>query len=268
MKPFKMFSRLTLGLVFSSLAVVQVATADHVLKIHRQTELRKTDGDLVHAAEGEGRIYLGAGRARFDQGDLTSWILLAESNRLLIVHHGERNYQELQLPVRLEDYFDAEERDDLQALEKGIGVMAPFQLTAEESKIGPWQARKAVLEDTPPEGGSSYTYEVWLAELGIDLDLYQELSRNAGALNLALRGLADRMAGMSGFPVRRRSVVRGAGSYEVDDRKLESVEEREVPASVYGPPEGYIRIPFDVEQWFRFGGSGSAPDAEAVSGGE
>jgi hypothetical protein len=238
-----------LALALAGAALPVTASADDVLEMRRVTELYQNDGQLVHRGEETGRVYLGARRARFDQGDHYSWILLEAEGKLLLLRHDEATYQELRLPVRLEDYVSEERRRGIAALERRAAPRMVLRRTDEEREIGGWRGRKTVLAGSPLEGGESYEYELWLAHTPVDARLYGELTWSFGALNLILRGTAALMAGLGGFPVLRRSIVRSSASFEVDSRTLVSVESREVPDSVYSPPADYQLIPFDVEEW-------------------
>ena len=83
-----------------------------------------------------------------------------------------------------------------------------------------------------------------------DLELYRELVRNSGAMDLLMRGSAEQIASLPGFPVEREGVVRRtSGREDFDHRSLLSVTKRDLPPSFYQPPAGYRAIPFQLDKW-------------------
>lgn len=251
-----LLTALAAGMLASLAPVSATAGTAHVLEIRRITEHYQTgenllDGRLVHRGEETGRIYLAADRARYDQGDGHSWILLEDERRLLLLRHDEATYQELRLPVRLEDHLNEEQREAVAEMERRAAPAVTVTATAEEREIDGRRARKTLLAGAAAEGVAIYDHEVWLADLPVDTRLYGELTRSFGALHLIFRGTAERLAQLDGFPVLRRSVVTKSASYEVDTRTLESIETREVPDAVFAPPAGYSEVPFAVEEWLQ-----------------
>ena len=117
--------------------------------------------------------------------------------------------------------------------------------------IRAYRSRRFVIEGTPPRAKTRFRYNLWVTpDLPCDLELYRELLRNSGALDLRLRGAADLIAGLPGFPVEREAVVeRPSGAEDLDRRVLLSVEKRDLPASFYQPPAGYRAIPFQFDRW-------------------
>lgn len=229
------------------------ARGEDVLEIHRHTEWRASDGTLVLSDDAEGRLYLGEGRARFDQGEGASWILLQEEGKLVLLNHPQKTFQEFALPVRLEDYASPEEQEKLRKVAPSLVPEMELSRTGETREIEGWQARKWVLEGKPPEGTTTYTYELWLADLPIDEELCAELLRSFGAAHFVQRGIASRMAELPGFPVLRRSVVGYAhGRRDLDTRRLVSLTAESVPPGFYTPPEGYRRLPFVLADWMQF----------------
>ncbi|MDY7094861.1 MAG: hypothetical protein SX243_17955 [Acidobacteriota bacterium] len=229
-----------------------VAAADHVLEIERRVELR-VDGEVDRSSTDRGRIYLGDQRARFDQGDLQSWILQLDRQRLLFLHHGEQTYLELQLPARLEDYLSAEERSKLERAESELVPQWSVEPTSEMREFAAWKARKVLITGALEREDTEYRHELWLSdELSIPLPLYQALIRSQGAVYFHFRDFATELASLPGFPVYRQTrVTNDQGREHFETRRLVAVEERPAADRLYALPEGYTRVEFAQSQWAR-----------------
>lgn len=225
--------------------------ADQVVHIERHSEMWSSGGDLVLEGTEEGTLYLGNERARFDQGPKTSWIFQGDQNKLLLLDHDRGTVQEIRLPVRLEDYFEGEDLKNFEVIERRVAPEVETVTEPERKEIGDWSARRVTLRGTPPESETLYEYELWITlDLPINQDLHGELLQSFGALHLPHRDIARQIAGLDGFPIVRRSVVRHkGGSKDVDVRRVTAVTRDEVPADTYEAPGDYRQIPFDPTAW-------------------
>lgn len=237
--------------VLLTFAAASVA-ADDVLEIRRVVEQYDANDHLVQAGEETGVLYVESGRARYDQGAQVSWILLQDEGRLILLSHDSATYQELSLPVRLEDYLPEAQHAQVVAMEDAMAPQMTLHRTDEERTIGSWRARKTEISGSPSANEDEYEYELWMAQgVLVDAGIFGELTRSFGALNIVLRKTAGMLADLDGFPVLRRSVTRSPGSYLVDSRTLVSAERRDVPDSIYRPPANYTWVPFQVGDWIQ-----------------
>jgi Domain of unknown function (DUF4412) len=224
--------------------------ADDVLEIARHTEVWKADGALFNTAEEQGTIYLGKERARFDQGKV-SWILRADQQRMWLLDHDTKSYQEFAIPMQLEAYLKPEERAQFEQLSTWAMTEIEVKEIGEAQSIEGWPSTKVAMSVRSPGSSTGYTYDLWLSDrLPIDLHLFQSLLRNIGAVDVTHRAVADRMAQLAGFPVVRDSVIElEQGHRAIDRRRLVSLVEREVPETQYTPPPEYQAVPFSFSQW-------------------
>lgn len=205
-RPLRTPAALTLILAATLLAA-DPAAADDVLEIVRRTGSRLPDGKLLYSSEERGTLSLGADNARFDQGADTSWILRRRDGVLLLVRHDARTYERLPLPVRFEDYLDEPQRRQVAEMTAWQAPDLATQPTSEWRTIRSYRSRRFVIEGTPPRSKIHFRYDLWVTpDLPFDLALYRELLRSHGALDLRLRGAAERIAELPGFPVEREGL--------------------------------------------------------------
>jgi|GEM_PF-6179196 len=245
------------------LALAPPVAADQVVTIERHAESWSSGGDLVLSGTEEGTLYLGTGKARFDQGKDSSWILRPDLGELVFLDHAASTFFVVPLPVRLEDFYDAAE---IAKLHKAESVLAPRLETvvgAEHRPVDGYSAWRVTLKGKPPEGKTRFDYELWMTgDLPVDRQLYGNLVRSFGALDLTYRAVARTMAGLDGFPVARRSVVtHSGGAREIDVRRVTGFEERPVADDLYAPPANYRRVPFDPSDRIDLHGDPDRPPA-------
>lgn len=254
------WSHVALTVSLGSLLVAPLF-ADDVVRIERLSETWSSGGELVLEGTEEGILYLGDDMARFDQGTKTSWILQRDRGRLLLLDHDQATFQDLRLPVRLEEYFDGEDLESFRALERRVAPRIETAIEPEPKEIDGWTAHRVTLEGTPAESETRYEYELWVTrDLPIDEKLHGALLRSFGALHLAHRDIAREIAALDGFPVVRRSLVtRAGGARDVDVRRVIEVTDRDVDPALYRPPEEYRRVPFDPSAWVRVTAAEAAP---------
>lgn len=251
MKRRSMNRRLLLPVLSILLLAAGPLVADDVLEIARTTGVR-SEGQLLSSKDERGTLYLGAGNARFDQGNV-SWILRRGDNILLLVRHDSKTYERMPLPVRFEDLLTEPQRNQL--TEMLLPAKAPLLLTraTEESRtLRGYPSRRFVIEGMPREN-VTFNYDLWVStDLPIDLGLYRDLVRNVGALDLQLRGVAAQIADLPGFPIERDGVLRKGGREDFDHRSLLSMTKLDLPPSHYQPPTGYREIAFQADKWVEF----------------
>lgn len=241
-------------LAIAILLAARVLAADDVLEIVRRSGSRLPDGNLLYSNEERGTLSLGPGCARFDQGPNTSWIFRRAESVLLLVRHDAKTYERLPVPVRFEDYLNDADKRKLAEMLPGQAPELSTEPTSEWRTVRSYRSRKYVIQGKPPRGKLDYRYDLWVtSDLPFDLALYSDLVRSSGALDLRLRGAAEKIADLPGFPVERQGVIRrDNGREDFDHRFLLSVAKRDLPASFYEPPAGYRAIPFEPGRWVDF----------------
>ncbi len=242
---------LTWLLTAGSLAAPAAAT-DRVYQISRESRVLRGPGGDVFAEEKEGgKLYVSGSKVRFDHGEKVSWILDASRSELLLVRHDLRLFHVLPVPFELEDYARTPEEKVLLEGRKAV-AMSGIEVKAHpgKEKVGDYEASRFEVSGHSPDGSNRVAYDLWLSPaMPGDEGLYRALLREFGGADLMLRPVARKMAELPGFPVLRRSVLTFAQGRSVDERKLVTVEEKSLPASVFAAPAGYRQQPFDLEDW-------------------
>jgi hypothetical protein len=243
-----MTRRLLLPLLSTLLLAAGPLLADDVLEIARTTGIRSA-GQLLSSKEERGTLYLGAGNVRFDQGPSVTWILRHGDGVLFLVRHDTKTYERLPLPVRFEDLLSEPQKSQLIEMLPAKAPTLTTLPTAESRTVHGHDSRRFVIDGTPREN-VSFHFDLWVStDLSIDLDLYRDLVRNVGALDLQLRGAAAQIADLPGFPVEREGVLKKGEREDFDHRSLLSLTKRDLPPSHYQPPAGYREIAFQADRW-------------------
>ena len=246
-----MTRRLLLPVLSTLLLATGPLLADDVLEIARTAGTRSADGQLLSSREERGTLYLGAGNARFDQGPNVTWILRRAEGVLLLVRHDAKTYERLPLPVRFEDLLTEPQRAQVIEMLPAKAPTLTTRATEESRTLRGHPSRKFVIDGTPKEN-VSFHYDLWVADLPVDMSLYRDLIRNTGALDLQMRGVAVQIADVPGFPVERDGILKKNGREDFDHRSLLSMTRRDLPPSHYQPPAGYREIAFQADKWVEF----------------
>lgn len=247
--------RLALLLPFFLAAGLLPAAAEatgHVYHLSREARvLRGPAGDVFAEEKEEGRLYVSGSKVRFDHGEKVSWILDASRSELLLVRHDLRLFHVLPVPFELEDFARTPEEKELLESRKAV-AMSGIEVKEHpgKEKMGAYEASRFEVSGHSPDGSNRVSYELWLSPaMPGDEGLYRALLREFGGADLMLRPLARRMAELPGFPVLRRSVLSFPQGHSTDERKLVSVEEKTLAASLFAAPAGYRQQAFDLKEW-------------------
>lgn len=248
------FARLPVSLAAALVLMLPAlpAAAGKVYRIERDAKLIRGPGnEVTHEERDLGILYVGASQVRFDQGDKVSWILDAGRGQLILVRHDFRRYHVMSVPFELEDYAKTPHLQAIVADRKGQALVGiETSPRPEKRRIGEYETTRVDLGGHSPDGANRYEYELWMSSaMGGDAALYAALLREFGSADLLLRPIARRLAEVPGFPVLRRSVAYFPEGRLIDERKLVTVEEKDLPASTFEPPAGYRLEPFDLEDW-------------------
>lgn len=213
------------------LAAALPAGADTFLTIKSRVEGLKMPGQ---SPEGEIKIWIAGDRLRRDDGD-TSAILRMDQNKLFLVNHLDKTYNELTLPLDFKKLALAGE----EALKTVVQVTP----TSETKKIRDWSTRKVkvVLSNA---AGLKLDTTLWMST---DIPSYQAFTRMLVSLTALQPGgvpLARQMEQLEGIPVLQETDVTVEGGRFKTREELVSAETKDAPAGLYDPPAGYTQEPF------------------------
>lgn len=239
-------------MILAGLLPALPAAAGHVYHLSRETQLlRGPASEVAHQESDGGVLSIAGSKVRFDQGQQVSWILDAARSELILVRHDRRLYHVLPVPLELEDFARTpEEKALLEERKKSSMVGIEVVPRGEQRRIGDYEASRVDVGGRSPDGTSSVRYELWQsAAMPGDEGLYRAILREFGSADLVLRPLVRKLAEVPGFPVLRRSVLVFPDGRSTDERKLVSIEEKDLPDSLFAPPAGYRNQPFDLMDW-------------------
>jgi hypothetical protein len=220
-----------IALLLLLLAAALPAGADTFLTIKSRVEGLKMPGQ---SPEGQITIWIAGDRLRRDDGD-TSAILRTDLNKLYLVNHLDKTYNELALPLDFKKLSLAGE----EALKTVVQVTP----TSETKKIRDWNTKKVkvVLSNA---AGLKLDTTLWVST---DIPSYQAFTRMLVSLTALQPGgvpLAQRMEQIEGIPVLQETDVTVDGGRFKTREELVSAETKDAPAGLYDPPAGYAKEPF------------------------
>lgn len=223
--------RIVLLPLFLLLTAALPAGADTFLTIKSRVEGLKMPGQ---SPDGEIKVWIAADRLRRDDGD-TSAILRMDQNKLYLVNHLDKTYNELPLPL------------DFKKLsmpgEEALKTVVQVTPTSETKKIRDWNTRKVkvVLSNA---AGLKLDTSLWVST---EIPSYQAFTRMLVSLTALQPGgvpLAKQMEQIEGIPVVQETDVTLDGSRFKTREELVSAETKDAPAGLYDPPAGYAKEPF------------------------
>lgn len=225
-----------------TLAAAAPAAADTLLTLesHRGPgpETGPGDGPAAEEETATVEVWIGDGRIRRDDGRVA---MALDGDRLLLINHDESTYSVLELPVDLESMLPEDMRRMAAAWKPQVSV----EPSDESREIGGWKARRWDVEVTSPMGLAIHN-RLWVTrDLAIDYAVFEQLTRALASLQPGGGAAMDELAAIDGFPVLVESTADFGGRTMESSERLVSVEQREPPAGLYQPPEGYDEKPFD-----------------------
>jgi hypothetical protein len=234
--------RLILAALVTALAV-RSAGADSLLTMKSHADAFQVKGDTQPAKDTEVRIWVAGDRVRRDEGD-TSMILRLDRNKLFLVHHPEKTYNELSLPVDFVRLMPKGKEDLGRTWEQRMKLTVKVTPSSETKKINGWSAQRVQM-DVLSAMGMKIGTTLWISK---DVAAYAALNRLTAALAALQPGAADwsqKLSQLDGFPVLKEDDVDALGARFKTREELVSVETKDAPAGTYDPPVGYTAAEFD-----------------------
>ncbi len=216
------------------------AQADIYLKQKVHTDSYKAAGKTFPEKDSVTQLWLTDQRARTDQGEETSMIILIDQGIVLAVDHNKLAYQEMPLDMGKE----LEQQDPKAAkLFKGLmgGMSAAVSETAETKKIGQWNCRKYLIEYTMPMGKSSA--EAWATtDIKVDYEMFYKASNAMLASQPGFDKMIEELKKIKGLVVYQVSVAKAMGAAVTTTTEVLECAEKKAPAGIYEVPAGYKKV--------------------------
>jgi len=227
-------------------------SADSLLTVKSHADAFELKGETQPAKDTEVRIWVSGDRIRRDEGD-TSMILRLDRNKLFLVHHPQKTYNEMTLPVDFVRLMPKGKEELGQTWARQMRLTVKVTPGGETKKIGGWNARRVQMEIVSAMGMKIGT-TLWVSK---DVAAYAALNKLTAALAALQPGAADwsqKLSQLDGFPVLKEDDVDALGAHFKTREELISVETKEAPAGIYDPPAGYKAEPFDPLEEAETGG--------------
>jgi hypothetical protein len=205
-------------------------------KVHTDSykAMGKTEKDSVTV------LWLGAQRARTDQGEESSMIMLLDQGLMYFIDHKKQRYTEM--PMDLSKELESE-NSQAAGLFKGLmgGMSAKVTETAETKKIGKWNCRKYLIEYTMPMGKSNA--EAWATtDIKIDYELFYTASNAMMAAQPGFGKVLEELKKIKGIIVYQVSVANAMGAAVTTTTEVLECLEKAAPAGIYELPGGYKKV--------------------------
>jgi hypothetical protein len=243
---------LILGLaVIVGLMAAMPLAADVYMKQKTHTDAFQMMGQSQPAKDMIMTIWLTEGKARMDNDDGTSSLLLAADKKLVMIDNNKKQYAEM--PLDFDKMFQAAAGDDpgkAEAMAKMPGFMknmmkgmsAKVTDTGETKKIGSWNCRKYLLEMNLGMGGTMNA-ESWASE---DLKFdYTQVFAAANAMMASMPGfenILQEMKKIKGVVVYQEAKTAMMGSELKSTTELVEAGDKAAPAGTYDLPAGYKKV--------------------------
>jgi hypothetical protein len=219
------------------------ANADSLLTLKSHADAFALKDQSQPAHDTEVRLWAAGDKVRRDDGD-TSMILRVDRNKLYLIHHADKTFNELPLPIDFVRLMGKGKEDLGQTWAQKMRLTVKVAPGEETKKIGNWTARRAQMSISSAMGMKIAT-TLWLSK---DVAGYPALNKLTAALAALQPGAADwsqKLEQLDGFPVLKEDDVDALGAHFKTREELVSVETKTAPAGLYDPPVGYTAAPFD-----------------------
>lgn len=231
-------------LLFASIgSFASMGSTDSLLTVKSHADAFELKGEAQPAKDTEVRIWVAGDKIRRDEGD-TSMILRLDRNKLFLVHHPEKTYSELTLPVDFVRLMPKGKEELGQTWAKQMRLTLKVTPSSETKKINGWSAQRVQMEVTSAMGMKIGT-TLWVSK---DIASYAALNKLTASLAALQPGAADwsqKLSQLEGFPVLKEDDVDALGAHFRTREELVSVETKVSPAGIYDPPAGYKAEPFN-----------------------
>ena len=219
------------------------AGADSLLVLKSHADAFRLKEESQPAKDTEVRIWVAGDKVRRDEGD-SSMILRLDRNKLFLVHHPDKTYNELTLPIDFVRLFPKGKEDLGQTWAKQMRLVVKVSPGTETKKVNGWTARREQM-DIASAMGMKIATTLWLSKDVAAYPLLNRLTATLAALQPGAADWAQKLEQLDGFPVLKEDDVDALGAHFKTREELVSVTTRDAPAGTYDPPAGYTAAPYD-----------------------
>ena len=237
-------------LIVTCVSLPLVLQADVYIKQKRHTDAFEVMGQAQPAKDEITITWMDKDKARIDQGEESSIIILLDKKIMYQIDHTKMAYTEIPFED-LENIITGgiekseiteEEKAEAEKFMKGFaGMMKPeVQITdtGEKKKIKDWKCRKYIAKMKMMMMTS--TSEIWATEdIKIDYKLFRTLGNIMMPKQLGLQEMMKEMEKIKGLPVLSTSISSTMGSEVKSTEELVEVKKTKAPSGIYEIPEGY-----------------------------
>lgn len=237
--------RITKALVAVAAFTLASATASADLKI---VKIEHTDGFAamgrnVPPVDQDQVTWIGADRLRTDKGDSTTIIRL-DQKKLYVLHHDEKTYNTLDLPVDLTKFMPPGMAEQMMSMMTFDVTITP---TDETKMVGDWKAHR--YDATMTSKMATIKMTMWATEDAVfDQEAYYALFEHLNSMSPGLAAMATEMRKVRGLVVEEDGVttmtMMGNTTIKLT-RTAQSIEDLTPPSGTYDPPADYTEKPFD-----------------------
>ena len=222
--------------------------ADTMILQVTSTDAFEMMGQKVPAKVDTSATWLAEGKARMDQGDTATVIMLFDKNVVYMIDHSKKSYAEMSLDA-LGDItkmmgIDENDEEGKAQLEMMKGMMSMMQMkvtvkaTDETRKIRDWNCKKYIVSASM--GMGKVETETWATEdAKIDFDTFREISQAFKGFLPGYKEVLEEMKKIKGFPVMSTAKVDMMGTQIQNVSEVIEVADKAAPAGTYELPEGY-----------------------------
>jgi Domain of unknown function (DUF4412) len=227
-------------------SLASMGSTDSLLTVKSHADAFELKGETQPAKDNQVRIWVTGDKIRRDEGD-TSMILRLDRNKLFLIHHPEKTYNEMTLPVDFVRLMPKGKEELGQTWAKQMRLTVKVTPGTETKKINGWSAQRVQM-DVVSAMGMKIGTTLWISK---DIASYATLNKLTAALAALQPGAADwsqKLNQLEGFPVLKEDDVDALGAHFKTREELVSVEAKEAPAGIYDPPASYKAEPFNPLQ--------------------
>ncbi len=261
--------RLIAPLLVAALFLAGPAHGDLFLKYEKTTAAYQIMGQTVPEKKTTATTWVGADKARFDDGENMSAIMDGKAKTLTIVDHGRKTFMVMPLDDKSslmdkaiqEKAGSPEEAAKMKQAMQGMMGAMNMQMTVtptgEKKKIDKWDCTRYDVNVSMSLGSSKS--EVWATEqIKIDRDRFNRVRNFGMAGQPGFEQMQRESEKIKGVPVLSVSTARVMNTDVKTTEKLVEQAEKSPPAGTYDVPKGYKE-----QKGFAGGGPMGAGDLDA-----
>lgn len=215
------------------------AAADFYVKQNTHTDAYNMMGRDYPTKDIVSETWLGKDRFA-TVSENTTIIMDANEKVVYVINHQEKNYVEMPLPFKIENYLGEQAK---QARMMMSGMTATVTPTGEQKKIGEWNCQGYDIKMSMG-GMMEMDMKVWATQdVPFDLDQVRKLRKISMELSgtMASDQLLKEFEKIDGFQVASEIEVKVMGQSINTTSKVVEIQKKSPPPNIYQVPLGYTK---------------------------